>query len=329
MNDGVSSDGTTRKGTRRRRTWYRRRLRVQRTLVAVFFGTVLAAACWQNAAHFLPLPTLHSSQMLPDSFARRVNVHRNLALMAASARPAKVLAPIPDVYPYSVIPGGVKNLNDLRNAAEHDFVVKSHYANFDYNRARLVRVTEAREVYLSYRIRNTVFWTRRKARLHLGELLLTDGKITARAHCGNQISDTVKPEVSNEEPAADILDRPVTGSSPRTCRFVPCSLHPTCPLGSQPRPCFSPEVSSSPPRPTASPSPPGARQAKSKRRSLPCQTPPASRSRTLNDVIDGFWPGADRVAFSRNDSPRRHLTHSTSSIQTHNSRPVYCRGAPL
>ncbi len=210
MNDGVSSDGTTRKGTRRRRTWYRRRLRVQRTLVAVFFGTVLAAACWQNAAHFLPLPTLHSSQMLPDSFARRVNVHRNLALMAASARPAKVLAPIPDVYPYSVIPGGVKNLNDLRNAAEHDFVVKSHYANFDYNRARLVRVTEAREVYLSYRIRNTVFWTRRKARLHLGELLLTDGKITARAHCGNQISDTVKPEVSNEEPAADILDRPVT-----------------------------------------------------------------------------------------------------------------------
>jgi hypothetical protein len=197
--------------TRRRRTWYRRRLRAQRIMVAVFFGTVIAAACWQNAARFLPLPTLHTSQMLPDSFSRRVNVHRNLALraMAASARPAKVLARIPDVYPYSIIPGGVKNLDDLRNAAAHDFVVKSHYANFDYGRAHLVRVTQPREVYLSYRIRNTVFWTRRRARLRVGELLLTDGKITARAHCGNQISDTAKPEVSNEEPAEDILNGPV------------------------------------------------------------------------------------------------------------------------
>jgi len=209
VKDSFSKDATPR-NTRRRRSWYRRRLRIQRTLVAVFFGTAIATACWQNAAHFLPLPTLYSSHMLPDSFSQRVNVHKNLALMAArSAKPTRVLARIPEIYPYSVVPGGVKNLDDLRNAAAHDFVVKSHYANFDYGHAQLVRVREPREVYLSYRIRNTVFWTRRKARLHVGELLLTDGKITARAHCGNQISDTAKPEVSNEEPAEDVLDGPV------------------------------------------------------------------------------------------------------------------------
>ena len=59
-----------------------------------------------------------------------------------------------------------------------------------------------------------VFWTRRRIRLHLGELLLTDGKITARARCGNQISDAAKPEVSEEEPAEDVFDQPVAQIDP-------------------------------------------------------------------------------------------------------------------
>ena len=196
--------------TRRRRSWYRRRLRMQRTLVAVVVGTLLAGACWQNAARYFPLPSWHVSQTLPASFWMRGNVHSVLALMAArSSKPAKPLARIPNVYPYSVVPGGVKDPDDLRYAALRDYVVRRHYAHFDFSHARLVRATEAREVYLSYRIRDTVFWTRRRVRLHLGELLLTDGKITARARCGNQISDTAKPEVSNEEPAEDVTDQPV------------------------------------------------------------------------------------------------------------------------
>ncbi len=183
---------------------------MQRTLVAVFVGTLLAGACWQNAARYFSLPSWHASQVLPPSFWVRANIHNDLALMAArSAKPAKSLARIPGVYPYSVVPGGVKDPDDLRYAALRDYVVRRHYAHFDYSHARLVRATEAREVYLSYRIRDTVFWTRRRVRLHVGELLLTDGKITARARCGNQISDTAKPEVSNEEPAEDVMDQPV------------------------------------------------------------------------------------------------------------------------
>ena len=203
-------DAAIGKGVRRRRSWYRRRLRMQRILVAVVVGTVLAGACWQTAARYFSLPSLHASQALPASFWMRGNVHNILALMAArSAKAARPLAPIPSVYPYSVVPGGVKDPDDLRYAALRDYVVRRHYAHFDYSHARLVRATEAREVYLSYRIRDTVFWTRRTVRLHLGELLLTDGKITARARCGNQISDTAKPEVSNEEPAEDVTDQPV------------------------------------------------------------------------------------------------------------------------
>ena len=215
MNDPVLNVAAIGKTARRRRSWYRRRLRVQRTLAALVVGTVIAGACWQNAAHYFSLPTLHASQVLPDSFWARGNVRKDLAFMAArSARPAKLRARIPAAYPYSVVPGGVKDPDDLRYAALRDYVVRRHFARFNFSNARLVRATEARQVYLSYRIRDSIFWTRRRIRLHLGELLLTDGKITARARCGNQISETAKPEVSNEEPDADILDRAVAEIEP-------------------------------------------------------------------------------------------------------------------
>ena len=179
-------------------------------MAALVVGTVIIGACWQNAARYFSLPSLHASQVLPESFWTRGNIRKDLALMAAhSAKPTKFLARIPGVYPYSVVPGGVKDPDDLRYKALRDWVVRRHYAHFDFSHARLERATEAREVYLSYRVRDTVFWTRRRIRLHLGELLLTDGKITARARCGNQISDTAKPEVSDEEPDEDILDQPV------------------------------------------------------------------------------------------------------------------------
>lgn len=208
---------------------------MQRVLVAVFFGTLLVGACWQNAARYFPLPTLHASRVLPDSFWARTNVRKDLAFAATrSVKPARFLARIPNVYAYSVVPGGVKDPADLRNVAARDYVVRRHYSRFDFSRAHLVRATEAREVYLSYRIRDTVFWTRRKIRLHLGELLLTDGKITARARCGNQISDTAKPEVSDEEPAEDVLDQPVAALDPGPSLPVRPLLAPPGLPGSQP-----------------------------------------------------------------------------------------------
>lgn len=198
------------KSGRRRRSWYRRRLRIQRTLVAGFLVTLLLGVCWQNAARHLSLPYVHSSQVLPTSWTRPSTHKDSVSAAARSAKNKKYVARIPGVYPYSVVPGGVKDPTELHAKALRDYVVRQHYSHFDYNQARLVRVSEAREVYLSYRIRDAVYWTRKKVRLHPGELLVTDGKITARARCGNQISDTAKPEVSEEEPADDVLDQPVT-----------------------------------------------------------------------------------------------------------------------
>ena len=217
MDDPILTHAATRKTVRRRRSWYRRRLRMRRILLAVFVGTIVAASCWQNVARHFSLPTLHASEVFPESFWGRAqagaNVHntqRDLAFAATrSSMSVKVRARIPGVYPYSVVPGGVKNAAELREAAARDYAIRRHYAQFDFEHARMERATEARAVYLSYRIRNTVFWTRKRVRLHVGELLLTDGNITARARCGNQISDIARPEVSNEEPDEDVLDQPV------------------------------------------------------------------------------------------------------------------------
>lgn len=200
--------------------------------MAMTVAVLIVGACWQNAARYFSMPSLHSSQVLPDSFKLRPNVHKDLALMAArAAKVNKLLGRNPGVYPYSIVPGGVRNSDALRSAAATDYVVRRHYANFDFNHARVVRAAQAREVYLSYRIRDRIFWTHHKVRLHLGELLLTDGNITARARCGNQISDTAKPEVSDEEPDADTLDQPVAEIMPAAFVVRPMLEPPDLPAG--------------------------------------------------------------------------------------------------
>ncbi|MBI3475681.1 MAG: PEP-CTERM sorting domain-containing protein [Acidobacteria bacterium] len=196
------------KQVRRRRRWYRRRLRLQRGLLTATMLLLLAGACWQSAARWLSLPSLHASNFLPQSFWTRGNIRNNLALMS-HAGTVRVSRSGRSTYPYSVIPGGVSDIADLREHAARDYVVRRHFAGFNYARARLVRSQKAREVYLSYRLRDRIFWTRKKVRLLEAELLITDGTITARARCGNQVSETPKEEVSDEEPAQDVLDEPV------------------------------------------------------------------------------------------------------------------------
>jgi hypothetical protein len=205
---------------------------MRRMLVAVFFGTLVAGACFQSALRNFAPSAFHASQLLPDSLWARPNLRKNQPWMPVqSGRHQKLLTRIPGVYPYSVVPGGVKNADDLRNVASRDYVVRRHFANFDFSRAQLIRSAEAREVYLSYRIRNTVFWTRKRVRLLPGELLLTDGNITARARCGNQISDTAKPEVSEEEPAEDVLDQPVAVAEAPVPPIRPVLPPPDLPTG--------------------------------------------------------------------------------------------------
>ena len=113
------------------------------------------------------------------------------------------------VYPYSVVAGGVRDVHELKWAAEHDRVVGAHYAGFDYAHARVVRLLMARSVYLSYRIGNRVYWTRRRVALKKGETLITDGKMTARTRCANRVEEQPQQESSKMEPPAAKFEEPV------------------------------------------------------------------------------------------------------------------------
>jgi hypothetical protein len=119
---------------------------------------------------------------------------------AASQRP---------VYPYSVIPGGIQNADDLLRVTEHDPLVANHYAGFDFRHARMIELTEPKIFYLSYRMGGSIFWTSKPVTLHRGEKLITDGNITARARCANQVSEIPHAMTSLAEPRLAQLESPV------------------------------------------------------------------------------------------------------------------------
>ena len=111
-------------------------------------------------------------------------------------------------YPYSVIAGGAYSAAELRYASERDRVVNNHYADFNMQSARLVTLTQDRFQYVSYRLKDRIFWTHRKLRIPKGEVLLTDGKNFARTRCGNRLSSQPKPNTAREEPSERVLSLP-------------------------------------------------------------------------------------------------------------------------
>jgi hypothetical protein len=112
------------------------------------------------------------------------------------------------VYPYSVIRGGVANPDELKHVMEYDPVVSRHFQGFDSQRAHLVRLSQKEAMYVSYRIGDRVYWTRRKVTLPLGETLITDGTIVARTRCGNRVAAVPLDAGSPLEPSPDELEQP-------------------------------------------------------------------------------------------------------------------------
>jgi hypothetical protein len=143
-----------------------------------------------------------------------------------------------------VVPGGVEDARELKWVAEHDPIVAAHYAGFDYDHARVVRLTLAQTVYVSYRIGNHVYWTRHRITLHKGEKLITDGKITARARCANRVEVVPQQLNSSSEPPAAKFEEPVGASEGSSMamppvQFVSALLNRPGVAGSQPLPPLS------------------------------------------------------------------------------------------
>ena len=191
---------------RRRRTRRHRRSRLIRQVLA---GVALAGiALGLSGLALLRLrPAIFHVYKAVEPDREAVEASRNL-LVQTQQETMRDMEDRP-VYPYSIVPGGVKDGHELKWAAEHDPVVAAHYAGFDYDNARVVRLVLERTVYLSYRIGSKVYWTRHRVNLKKGETVLTDGKITARTKCGNRVEEMPQQATSSSEPPAAKFEEPV------------------------------------------------------------------------------------------------------------------------
>jgi hypothetical protein len=129
------------------------------------------------------------------------------------------------VYPYSVVPGGAYTPEEL-SAAMRDRVVAAHYAGLHASRVRPVVLERDRRAYVSFRMHNAVYWTRRPVKLAQGEHLLTDGENFVRARCGNRVSDIPRMPTTAEEPPEALMDHgeaiaPTPLSPGRSLAIVP------------------------------------------------------------------------------------------------------------
>ena len=191
---------------RRRRTRrHRRNRKIRRALLAV--------ACLILTFAFAAIPLRYLSPSLfgqlrhSEPTRESAEASRNLFL-AVQEQALQQIQNRP-IYPYSVVKGGVRDVHELKWAAEHDPVVAAHYAGFDYDHARVVRLVLARTAYVSYRIGNKVYWTRHRVSLKKGETLITDGKMTARTRCANRVEEQPQQLNSELEPPAMKFDQPL------------------------------------------------------------------------------------------------------------------------
>lgn len=215
MSDPVN--GNVRIFVRRRRTRRHRRNRLVRRWLTISFLAILTAGASTLTLRVLS-PTLFQSK-IPSNVPRvRLKPDHTQILQEVLSQPQSSRP----VYPYSVVPGGVEDVKELKWVAEHDPVVAAHYAGFDYARAQVVRLTLARTVYLSYRIGNHIYWTSHRVTLKKGEKLITDGRLTARTRCANRVEETPQQQAAAPvEPPMVKFDEPVKAGSGTAVQFPP------------------------------------------------------------------------------------------------------------
>jgi MYXO-CTERM domain-containing protein len=134
-------------------------------------------------------------------------------------------APIPDFlvtrverprYRHSVIAGGAYSRDELAAVMREDAVVAAHHEDMDIDRVQPVVTSQPRLAYVSYRLGDRVFWTRKPVHIPAGETLLSDGVREIRARCGNGVSDIAREPVSDVEPIAAELDEVDPGADSST-----------------------------------------------------------------------------------------------------------------
>jgi len=142
-----------------------KRIRSAIIILIVLVAASVISALPAQAATPINSPTRPASSRIP-------------ALNFRAARP---------IFPYSIIPGGVRSGKELEDSIAADPVAAKHYAGISPHGLMVQRLKRDIEVFSSYRLGNNVYWTNHTIHVRAGELVLTDGANLIRARCGNRL----------------------------------------------------------------------------------------------------------------------------------------------
>jgi hypothetical protein len=159
-----------------------------------------------GACALLPVIALHEYE---KRSLTSQSIQKNVTTIGAVNPPA--MRSLRPNYPYSVVAGGVYSTDELRAAIQKDSLVREHYSDFNLHSARLVKLSEDRYEYASFRLGNRIFWTRNKLRIPKGEVLVSDGSNYARTRCGNRLSDVPNSNTTSLQPPDHLLSLPPFG----------------------------------------------------------------------------------------------------------------------
>jgi len=151
------------------------------------------------------------------------------------------------VFPYSIIPGGVRSGKELEDSMVNDPVAAKHYAGINPQRLLVQRLKRDVDLFASYRVGNNVYWTTHALHVRAGELVLTDGVNLIRARCGNRL---VRIPPLPEAPTSPV-DPPWIVFEAGTPSLAPPLENP--PLLAATLPGLSPAPAPVPPTPSSTP----------------------------------------------------------------------------
>ena len=153
----------------------------------VFAPALISIAAERRPAmHFAPRPTAYS---IPVAYQ---------SAMVAEQGKRKV-------YPYSIVPGGARSVEEARRAMA-DPSLKAQYASFNLGQLKQVQLDHDIKGYVSYRWGDRIYWTSKKLTLHAGEMVFTDGTHIARGRCLNCYSALPMAPIRPHEPTEKTMD---------------------------------------------------------------------------------------------------------------------------
>ena len=161
----------------------------------------------------LPMETfvVHVRRIMPGLMllAAACQAVRSPAPPPPPGAPPAAVAPARAVYRHSVLPGGVQSGAEVKQRLKEDAPAAAHYRNIRPEQLKPVHLAQDRRAYVSYRVGDKIYWTRKPQLIKAGELVLTDGEQTVRARCGNRVEDEPQDEVqsADESPADEEFDQ--------------------------------------------------------------------------------------------------------------------------